>query len=77
MSLFNIFSQKKAIKEELVSQKEYYTSEEIEAIACKGFRDKWQIGIRDNPNLFPVMFEWRTIGEYKSILCFKSLEQKN
>lgn len=72
MSLFNIFSQKKAIKEELVSQKEYYTSEEIEAIACKGFRDKWQIGIRDNPNLFPVMFEWRTIGEYKSILCFKS-----
>lgn len=39
MSLFNIFSQKKAIKEELVSQKEYYTSEEIEAIACKGFRD--------------------------------------
>lgn len=70
MSFFNIFSQKKAIKEES-AQMQYYTLEEIEAIACKGFRDKWCIGIKNNPNLFPAMFEWIAINEYKQILKFK------
>ena len=70
MSFFNIFSQKKAIKEES-AQKQYYTLEEIEAIACKDFKDKWCIGIKNNPNLFPAMFEWIAINEYKQILRFK------
>lgn len=71
MSFFNIFGQKKTIKEESVPQKQYYTLEEIEAIACKGFKDKWCIGIKDNPNLFPAMFEWVAINEYKQVLKFK------
>lgn len=71
MSFFNIFGQKKAIKEDPVPQKKYYTLEEIEAIACKGFKDKWCIGIKNNPNLFPAMFEWISINEYKQVLKFK------
>lgn len=71
MSFFNIFDQKKAIKEESVPQKQYYTLEEIESIACKGFKDKWCIGIKNNPNLFPAMFEWIAINEYKQVLKFK------
>lgn len=71
MSFFNIFGSKKAIKEDPVPQKKYYTFEEIENIACKGFKDKWCIGIKDNPNLFPAMFEWVAINEYKQVLKFK------
>lgn len=71
MSFFNLFGSKKAIKEDPVPQKKYYTFEEIENIAYKGFKDKWCIGIKDNPNLFPAMFEWVTINEYKQVLKFK------
>lgn len=71
MSFFNIFGPKKTIKEEPIPQKKYYTFEEIEAIACKGFKDKWCIGIKNNPNLFPAMFEWVAINEYKQVLKFK------
>ncbi|MCZ8373099.1 HNH endonuclease signature motif containing protein [Phocaeicola sp. KGMB11183] len=72
MNFFNILSKKKVIKEEAVTPKQYYTFEEIENIAYKGFKDKWGvIGLKDNPNLFPAMFEWVTISEYKQILKFK------
>lgn len=66
MSFFNIFYKKEAI-----AQKQYYTLKEIEDIACKGFRDIWSIGIKNNPNLFPAMFEWVAINEYKQVLKFK------
>lgn len=71
MSFFNLLGTKKVIKEEAVTTKQYYTPEEIEDIACKGFKDKWCIGIKDNPNLFPAMFEWVAINEYKQVLKFK------
>lgn len=39
MSFFNLLGTKKVIKEEAVTTKQYYTPEEIEDIACKGFKE--------------------------------------
>lgn len=49
----------------------HYTEEELDAIATKGFGDKWSISTQNNPNLFPAMFEWISTGNYSCILRFK------
>lgn len=63
-----------------VSKKEaknIYSNEEIEKLATKGFSDKWNILLRTNPNLFPLMFEWIKVGEFQQILHYKSFRTKN
>lgn len=52
MSFFNIFGSKKAIKEDPVPQKQYYTLEEIEAIACKGFKDNGVLELKITQTYF-------------------------
>ncbi|WP_281962458.1 HNH endonuclease [Bacteroides nordii] len=48
------------------------TDEQIRSTASIGFNNTWLTGIT-NKNLFPMMFEWIDLDQYKKILRFKSL----
>lgn len=62
-------------KEETVIKANLPTDEQIRATASIGFNRTWLTGTT-NQNLFPMMFEWVDISEYKKALRFKSLHSE-